>query len=162
MEGEALTARVFFLFLHVLAAILAFGTAMLAFPFIGAFAGKEPQHANFAIRLNYALGKRAVTPLALATFVLGLILIAVGDWNIARNEWLLISIILFLITVADAQLITLPTVRKLVDVTSAAGPPSPEQAAEIGRLVRKVRLGGTFSALLLVVITLLMVWKPGA
>jgi hypothetical protein len=33
---------------------------------------------------------------------------------------------------------------------------------EVAGLVRKVRIGGTLSALLLVTITLLMVWKPGA
>lgn len=154
-----MTWRVFFLFLHILAGILAFGTAMLAFPFIGAFAKKNPAHVNFALRLNYALGRNAVTPLAIATFVFGLVLIAIGDWSIGSNEWLWISIILFLITVVDAQVITLPTVRRLVDLT--VQPLDQATMPEFGKLIRKVRMGGTFSALLLVTITLLMVWKPG-
>lgn len=156
-----MTIRVFLLFLHVLAATLAFGTAILAFPFIGVFADKEPAHLNFAFRLNYALGRKGVTPLALATFALGLLLVVVGGWNILENRWLLISIVLFAITVADAQLITLPAVRRLADLTAmveAGASASNDQ--EILRLVRKVRIGGTFSALLLVTITLLMVWKP--
>lgn len=156
-----MTWYVFFLFLHILTAILAFGTAILAFPFIGAFAEKEPAHLNFALRLSYALGRRAVTPLALTTFGLGIILILLGDWDLSTNEWLVISIVLFLITVADAQLVTLPTVGRLAKLTSTSNDEAASQD-EIAPLVRKVRIGGSVSALLLVTITLLMVWKPGA
>ncbi len=155
-----MTWYVFFLFLHILGAILAFGTAMLAFPFIGAFSEKEPAHVNFGLRLSYALGRRAVTPAALSTFGLGIVLILVGDWDLFANEWLLVSIVLFLITVADAQLVTLPAVGRLVKLTSADNDAT-DSGAEIDRLVRKVRIGGTASALLLTTITLLMVWKPG-
>ena len=158
-----MTWYVFFQFLHVLAAILAFGTAMLAFPFIGAFAGKEPTHVNFALRLNYALGRRAVTPLALATFLLGIVLVIVGDWELFANEWLVISIILFVITVADAQLVPLPAVARLVRLTASMPADSPTSPPpEVAKLVRKVRVAGSVSALRLVAITLLMVWKPGA
>lgn len=156
-----MTWRVFVLFLHILGSILAFGTAMLAFPFIGAFAEKEPAHLNFSLRLSYALGRRAVTPLALTTFGLGIVLIVLSDWDLFANEWLSISIVLFLVTVADAQLVTLPTVGRLVKLTSAGGDNASTSSIEIERLVRKVRIGGTVSALLLVTITLLMVWKPG-
>jgi uncharacterized membrane protein len=162
-QGQAMSWYVFFLFLHILTAILAFGTAMLAFPFIGAFAEKESAHVNFAFRLSFAMGRRGVTPLALATFGFGIVLIVLGGWNPLTDEWLLISIILFLVTVVDAQLMTLPTVRRLAELTaspaeSATGTPS----ADVSKLVRKVKIGGTTSAVLLATITLLMVWKPGS
>lgn len=154
---------VFFLFLHILTAILAFGTAMLAFPFIGKFAEKESTHINFAFRLSYAMGRYGVTPLALATFGFGIVLLVLGGWNPLTEEWLLISIILFLITVVDSQVMTLPTVKRLAEVTA-----SPTQGAtgtlstDVERLVRKVKIGGTTSAVLLTTITLLMVWKPAS
>jgi uncharacterized membrane protein len=158
-----MTWYVFFQFLHVLAAILAFGTGMLAFPFIGAFAQKEPAHVNFALRLNYALGRRAVTPLAVLTFVLGIVLVIVGDWDLSDNEWLVISIVLLVLTIGNAQLHTLPCVGRLVSVTASmpadrSAGPSPE----VAKLVREVRIGGAVNALMLATITLLMVWKPGA
>ncbi len=158
-----MTWYLFFLFLHILSAVLAFGTAMLAFPFVGAFAAKEPAHLNFALRLNYALGRRAVAPLALTTFTLGIVLVIVGDWDLLANEWLVISIVLFLITFAGAQLVTLPAVGRLVELT-ASPPPAGSQGPppEVARLVRRVRIGGTLSAVLLATIILLMVWKPGA
>jgi uncharacterized membrane protein len=158
-----MTLYVFFVFLHVLAAILAFGTAMLAFPIIGAFADKEPKHLNFALRLNYLLGRRAVTPLALATFGFGIVLILLGNWNLFETEWLWISTLLFLITVADAQLVTLPAVRRLVELTTAAADDTATAShPEVRRLFRKVKIGGSLSAVLLVIITLLMIWKPGS
>jgi Predicted integral membrane protein (DUF2269) len=157
-----MTLYLFVLFLHVLGAILAFGTAMLAFPVIGALGEREPAHHNFALRVSYVLGRYAVTPLALATFVLGLGLVALGGWDLFANEWLWVSIALFLVTVLDAQLITLPSVGQLVTLTGPSATPTMDQSHDIERLTRKVRFGGTLSAILLVVITLLMVWKPGS
>lgn len=157
-----MTPYVFLLFLHVLGAILAFGTAMLAFPVIGILGEREPAHHHFALRVSYVLGRYAVTPLAVGTFVLGLGLVALGGWDVLANEWLWISIVLFLVTVLDAQLITLPSVGRLVALTGPSATAIVDGNGELERLTRKVRLGGTVSAILLAVITLLMVWKPGS
>jgi Predicted integral membrane protein (DUF2269) len=157
-----MTLYVFLLFLHVLGAILAFGTAMLAFPVIGALGEREPAHLNFALRVSYALGRYAVTPLALTTFLLGLALVALGGWDVFANAWLWMSIALFLVTVVDAQLITLPSVGRLVALTAPGADGQAGSSHEIERLTRRVRVGGTVSAILLAVITLLMVWKPGS
>ena len=46
----------FFLFLHVLGAIVAFGPTF-AFSIIGAMGGKEPQHANFATRVSATISR---------------------------------------------------------------------------------------------------------
>ncbi|MGH2703638.1 MAG: hypothetical protein ACRDJ4_00640 [Actinomycetota bacterium] len=125
-------------------------------PFIGVFGEKEPAHLNFALRLSYALGPRAVTPLALTTFALGIVLIVMGDWDLFANEGLLAPIVLFLVTVVDAQLVTLPSVGRLAKLTtpSSTGKPAPP-TPEISKLVRKVRIGGTLCATLLAIITLL-------
>ena len=88
-----MTWYVLFLFLHIFAALLAFGTAMLAFPLIGVFAMKEPEHLNFALRLRYAIGRRAVTPLAVMTLVMGIVLIILGHWSLVGDPWLSISIV---------------------------------------------------------------------
>lgn len=154
-----MTWYLFFLFLHILAVLLAFGTAMLAFPFIGIFAAKEPEHLNFALRLRYALGRRAVTPLAAITLGLGIVLIFLGHWNLFGDQWLAISIVLFAALVGEAQLITLPRVGRLVELTRT---PDSGSSAEVAKLLRKTRMSGVFSGLLLVTIILLMVWKPGS
>ena len=157
-----MTWYVFFVFLHVLSGFLAFGTAMLAFPVIGAFGGKEPAHVNFALRLNYALGRRAVTPIGLATFVLGVIAVIVGDWNVPANEWLWISIVLFVIAFSIAQFVTLPTVGRLVQLTSAPPPPGATgPPPEVMKLVQRTRIAGIVTGLMIATIILLMIWKPG-
>ena len=43
------------LFLHIGGAIVAFGPTF-AFPILGPMAGKEPQHANFALRFQRSGG----------------------------------------------------------------------------------------------------------
>jgi hypothetical protein len=155
-----MTWYVFFLFLHIFAALLAFGTAMLAFPLIGLFAAREPEHLNFALRLRYAIGRRAVTPLAVITLVMGIVLIVVGHWSLFGDQWLSISVILFAVMVGEAQLVTLPMVGHLVEITGSV--PTGRAASEVAILLRKMRLSGMVSGVLLATIVLLMVWKPGS
>ena len=54
----------YILFLHVMGAILAFGPTY-AFSIIGAMGGKEPQHANFGVRVTAQIGSKLVYPLAI-------------------------------------------------------------------------------------------------
>ena len=69
----------FFLFLHVMGAILAFGPTF-AYSIMGSMAGKEPQHANFSARQVEAIGNRLVYPLAIFQGITGvLLLIALQD-----------------------------------------------------------------------------------
>ena len=64
----------FFLFLHVIGAILAFGPTF-AYSIMGAMAGKEPQHANFSARQVEAIGNRLVYPLAIFQGITGVLLL---------------------------------------------------------------------------------------
>ena len=70
-----------FLFLHIGAAIIAFGPSF-AFPIIGAMAGKEPMHGNFATRVNEALEDRLVLPFAISMPFTGVFLIWFGHTNL--------------------------------------------------------------------------------
>jgi hypothetical protein len=46
-----------FLFLHVIGAIIAFGPSF-SFPIIGAMGAADRQHASFATRVSYAISTR--------------------------------------------------------------------------------------------------------
>ncbi len=148
------------LFLHVFGAILAFGPTY-AFPIIGAMGGKEPQHANFATRVSDAISKQRVIPLAIFQGITGVGLIMVTGINLLATPWLLIGIVLYLITISYNLFIGAPTVKKVIDMTStpppagASGPP-PELLA----LIRRIQLGGIFSAIMIALIVFLMVVKP--
>jgi uncharacterized membrane protein len=148
------------LLLHVFGAIVAFGP-VYAFPIIGAMGGKEPQHANFATRVSDTIGKQRVFPLAVFQGITGVGLILVTGINLLATPWLLIGIVLYVITISYNFFIQTPTTKKIIDMTSAPPPPGASgPPPELLALIRRVRLGGMFSAVMIVLIVFLMVVKP--
>ena len=149
-----------FLFLHVLGAIAAFGPAFSA-PIIGSMAGKEPQHANFAARINHAISVERIRPLALFQGVTGVALIIVAGFDLLNTHWLLLGIVLYLIAISYALFVQIPVGERVVELSSApppagaSGPPP-----ELGAAVLKAQRGGMLLGLLIVVIVFLMVVKP--
>jgi uncharacterized membrane protein len=148
------------LLLHVLGAIVAFGP-VYAFPIIGAMGGKEPQHANFATRVSEAISEQRVFPLAVFQGITGVALILVTGINLLATPWLLIGIILYLITISYNFFVQTPTVKKIIEMTSTPPPPGASgPPPALLALIRRVQLGGMFSALMIVLIVFLMVVKP--
>lgn len=153
--------RGFWLFLHITAAIVAFGPTF-AFPFLGAMSAKEPQHGNFVARAIELVGRRLIVPFSLMMLITGVILIFVGGWNLLENEWLLIALILYVIAFVFSVAVQGRNGRRLIELTrepppaGASGPPP-----ELANVLRRIRLGGIFLNLLVVAIVALMVLKPG-
>jgi hypothetical protein len=152
-----------FLFLHVGGAILAFGPSY-TFPFLGAMGGKEPAHVNFALRLQLRIGTTLVVPLAIFQAVTGIGLIWTASVNIFTAWWLVLGIIFYLIALSISLFVLLPELRELiaatstpppalaVGVTAPAGPPP-----RVALLVRRARILGAVTGVLIMVIVLLMV-----
>jgi uncharacterized membrane protein len=154
------------LFLHVGGAIVAFGPAF-SFPIIGAMGGREPQHANFALRLTERLEERQVLPLAVFQGVTGILLIWKTGIDLVATHWLLLAIVLYVVALGIAFLNQLPVTRKLVEATKAPPPPPAPGAPppsgpppHIAALLKRVQRGGMALTVLLVVIIFLMVVKP--
>jgi uncharacterized membrane protein len=148
------------LLLHVFGAIVAFGP-VYAFPIIGAMGGKEPQHANFATRVSEAISEQRVFPLAIFQGITGVGLILVTGINLLATPWLLIGIVLYLITISYNFLVQTPTVKKIIEMTSTPPPPGASgPPPELLALIRRVQLGGMFSAIMIVLIVFVMVVKP--
>ncbi len=154
------------LFLHIGGAILAFGPTF-TFPILGPMAGREPQHVNFALRFQHRVAMRLILPLAIFQGVTGLLLIWRIDYNIFATGWLLAGIVLYLVLLGMNIGIGLPTASRLIALTSAPPPATPAGVAppsgpppEVAALVRRGRLLGMLSAVLIVVIVFLMVTKP--
>src|SRR4051794_31075100 len=87
---------VLFLLLHIGGAIIAFGPTF-TFPIIGGMGGKEPMHANFALRLTERLERGLVLPLAMVQIVTGIGLIWFSPGDINKALWLGVAIILFVL-----------------------------------------------------------------
>ena len=149
-----------FLFLHVMGAIVAFGPTY-SFPIIGRMAGQEPQHANFAARINEKITEQRIVPLAIFQGVTGLVLIWLTGINPFSTLWLGLGIVLYVIALGYALAVQGPTGRKIVELSSA--PPPPGAAGpppELMAAVKKAQRGGAFLGILIVLIVLLMVTKP--
>lgn len=152
------------LFLHVLGAIVAFGPSFAA-PIIGGMGAKEPQHANFGLRLSATLVKRLTIPIAVWQGISGALLIAMAGWNLTepRGRWLITSIVLYVIALGFATGVQSKRVAKLIDMTSkprpADAPPGPPPAPVLA-LIKQVQQGGMILTVLIVTIVLLMVVKP--
>jgi uncharacterized membrane protein len=157
----------FFLFLHILAAIAVFGPSF-AFPIIGSFAAKQPQHALLVTEISEAIEKRIVIPGATVMPFLGLILIYLGHFQLWKSEWLVIGIALYIVAYFFAVLVQNRSVERLIQALKSAPPPPPDAPPAggpppaIAAMVRRVQMGGMFLTLLIVAITILMVWRPGS
>jgi uncharacterized membrane protein len=167
-----------FLFAHVLGAIIAFGPTF-SFPIIGRLGAQERIHGNFATRLSLALSHVQVVPFAILQGVTGIGLVVTGNIDVLGTPWLLIGILLYLIALNFALFIQTPTVKQIIALTTGgppagAGPGAGAPAAPGGptgpgsggpppqllRLIRRVQLGGLFLMALIVAIVFLMVSKP--
>jgi uncharacterized membrane protein len=154
------------LFLHIFGAILAFGPGF-SFMILGPMAGAEPQHANFAIRFQRRVTMRMIVPLAIFQGVTGLLLVWYTKVNLLTTSWLLLAIVLYLIALGLAIGVGIPTLNRLVALTSAPPPQAapgdaPRQGPppEVAALVRRGRLVGMAQSVLIVLIVFLMVTKP--
>jgi uncharacterized membrane protein len=157
----------FFMTLHILFVIVAFGPTF-AFPLIGGMVGKHPQHSAILTEVIDTIERRMTIPLAVLVPLLGvgLIYTAPGHIDLWKSEWLIISIVLYIMAFGFAVFVqtknSAALVRSLRDIPP--GPP-PEGATgpppHIAALVNKTRIGGMFLTTLVVVILILMVWRPG-
>lgn len=148
------------LFAHVLGAIIAFGPTF-AFPIIGKFAGAEPQHSNFAARVNEAITSQRVEPLAILQGITGLGIVLVTGIDILATRWLLVAIVIYLIALGYALFVQRPVGKRIAELTSAPPPPGatgppPELLAAVANAQR----GGMILGVAIVAIVFLMVVKP--
>ena len=155
----------FWLILHVLAVIIAFGPTF-AFGIIAALGQKEPQHAAFAAKVSHTIETRLTIPLAVLVPLFGTALIFSRHYDLWHSEWLLASIGLYTIAFAFAVLVQNRWSTRMLQLLSSLPPGPPQEGAappaEVPALGRKLQMGGIFLSILLVAILVLMFWKPGA
>jgi uncharacterized membrane protein len=155
-----------FLVLHVLGAIIAFGPAF-SFPIIGAMGAADRPHANFATRVSLAISTKRQIPVALTMPVTGIGLIwSVGIDVFSRSaRWLELGILLYIVLFTFATAVQIPTTRRIIEMTSAPPPAAPGEPPSgpppaLMALIQKVQRGGMFLSAVIVVIVFLMVVKP--
>lgn len=155
-----------FLFAHVLGAIIAFGPTFSS-PIIGRMGAAERAHGNFAMRLSRQLARVQILPLAIVQGITGVGLVITGNIDVLKLPWLMIAIVLYLIAIGFAIFVQTPRAKRIIEMTTPppdapptsgppAGGPPPGLAAEIA----KIKMGGTLLIALVSSIVFLMVVKP--
>jgi uncharacterized membrane protein len=154
-----------FLFLHVMGAIAVFGPTF-AFPVIAGQAQKSPQNGHFAAVVSDLIERRIVIPGAIVQGITGvaLILIIGADLTSPAYRWLIGGIVLYLVAILFAIFVQARNAEKMVELT-AGGPPPPGAPAGpppgVAETGKKLQRGGMFLSVLIVLIVILMVTKPG-
>ena len=143
-----------------MAAIVAFGPSY-AFPIIMAMARKDPQHLVFGAKVVHTLSSKVTKLGAMATGIFGILLIFAKDLSLKDNPWLLISLLIYAIALTFAIVVQGPNSEKMVELLSAATPGEapPPEVPELGK---RLQMGGMFLGISVIVLMLLMVFKPGA
>jgi len=158
-----------FLFLHVMGAIVVFGPTFV-FPILARFTQRSPQNAHFSAEVGHFIESRIVLPgvfVQLATGI-ALILILGADLTSQAYRWLVAAIVLYAIAIVYAVAVQAPAAAKMVELTAGGPPPAAPAGAvpsgpppAIAANAQKLQRGGMILTVLLVLIVILMVTKPG-
>jgi len=155
----------FFLVLHVLVAIAAFGPSY-AYPVIGRFSAEGQQSERLVTRMIHKIQTRIQIPGAIVMPFLGLALIYLGHYQLWQSQWLVFSIVLYTIAFFYAVFVQTPLIARMSRALARLPDPPPGGAVaapppEIAAMARRVRVNGIFLTILITTIVVLMVWKPG-
>jgi uncharacterized membrane protein len=148
----------FFLFLHLVAVVVGFGAVLLN-GLYGAQAKKRPGPGGLAIaEANFFVSTKIAEPAIYLVPLFGFALIGLSDggWKFSQM-WISASLVLYVIGLANARLVIVPTSSKMIDMMRA-GPPDPMKMDAAGK---RLAAAGGFAHLLFTAIMVLMVWKPG-
>lgn len=149
----------FWLFLHILGAIAAFGFGFYA-PIYGMMSAKEPQHGNWFLRATKRVSDVILVPVALSMVITGtLMVLETGGLRRFEELWLSLALIIYIGALLVVFLLQRPTLNKLIELTAA--PPGPDgPSPEVPRLGARLRLYGMVLLVAVIAILLLMVYKP--
>lgn len=162
------------LLLHLLAAVVGFGTTFV-WPVLASRARKmEPAEGHALNRLALELGKPLSTYPIYATGVFGLILViisAVDDgWWAFDQMWISAAMLLFVVAAGIAGGLHYPNLKKMdalqARLVSGEAKPTPNgpppEVLELEERGKQAAMYGGLLHLLFLLLMIDMVWKPGA
>lgn len=148
------------LLIHVAGAIVGFGS-VYTFAILGPMAARPGPGGVAILEAMAALEKRLLRPFLFIQPISGLFLIFATGLNLGffSHYWLWVAILLYAVAFSVGLFIQIPLVERLPKLAAELrGPPTPEFLA----LVKRSQTVGPFLTVLLSVIIILMVTKPGA
>ena len=155
----------FFLIGHILSVIVAFGP-VFAFPLIAAQAQRDPVHGRFGAEIIDLIERKITLRIAGLVAVFGVGLIFTAHVDFFSSPWILIAVTLYILAYLFAALVQAKNSAKMVELLKGVptGPPPPgtPPPAEIVALGKRLQFGGMYLTVSIVVIVILMIWRPGA
>lgn len=162
------------LLLHIVAIIAAFAPAAVSPVTIARVKKAEGDAGAQRIAGYFATNAKTIHfPALVLAGVFGGMLIGFSDeaWQFDQT-WIWLAIVLYVVGIGVSHGVLFPNARRMKDLAAemvAAGPPPadappgpPPQVAEMERRGKTLGIASSFLHLLLVVILVLMIWKPGA
>lgn len=166
------TAYRIVLLLHILCAIVGFGTVFLN-GLYGREAKRRPGPGGLAITEANLTVSRIAEYFIYAVFIFGFALVGMSEkaWTFGQT-WIWLSIVLYVVGIGISHGVLFPSAKRMKELSAelvAAGPPPegappvpPPQVVEMERRGKTLGAASTVLHLLLVVILVLMIWRPGA
>lgn len=140
-------------YIHILAAIVAVGSNV-TYGVWGARIASEPAHAVFVLKGIKFLDRRIANPAYGVLFLTGLIMIFAGNFGL--QLWIIVAIVLFVAIAVIGFAIFTPLVRDQIRLLDAGEGAS----AEFRRLANRSRILGPSLGILVLVILVMMVFRP--
>lgn len=145
-------------FLHVVAVIAWVGGGIYA-QALGTRALREGDPARLATTATAIgdLGKRLIAPVAIASLVFGVWLVAVSEWNFT-DTWIVLGLVGIAITIVTGAGFLGPEAERLGKALGERGPSD----SEVGRRIRRILVISRIDLVVLLLVVADMVFKPGA
>lgn len=154
---SALTTYTFVVAIHVVF-VVSFLGAGAAFGVIGPLAGKNPQHAPFALKVNKEIYEKLIIPGMLVVWGTG-----IYQWNNggfgSDDLWLIVSTVLYALITLVGLLVLYPGIKFVLAEIEAQEQPGPPSAAAQSKL-KQMQIFGPAIGVSMMVITFLMVAQP--
>ena len=148
------------LLIHIGGAILGFGPTF-AFSVLGPLARDKQGPEGVAILEGIvAIERKLVIPIAVVTQPLtGVLLIFESGYNndFFSHIWLWVSILIFAVALYTAIFLQTPTIEKMIKLARGGQ----AQGEEFGSLAARMQMTGPLLGVMLLVIIVLMILKPG-
>jgi uncharacterized membrane protein len=141
-------------FIHILSAITAVGLN-ISYGIWIVRAQRDPSHMGFALKGIKFLDDRVANPAYGLLLVTGLLMVFTGGFRITEL-WIILALILFAALIALGLFMFTPTLRNQVRLVEAGDTAS----SEFARLGRRSQILGQGMGVIVVVILVLMVFKP--
>jgi hypothetical protein len=154
--------------LHILSAIIGFGGVILSGVYAARARKLPPGEALAIMEANTFVAEKVAQIFIYLTAVWGFGLVGLSD-EVGKfsQTWVWLSIVLFVIAVGISHGVMRPRIHRMLDLMRAvatrgapAGGPPPE-AKEMGAIGQQVGMTGVVLDVFLVVLLVLMIWKPG-